>query len=333
MIVWEATGAPRRLCVAPCGADRGCWYGRDALRTPAVHPASPERSRHVSLGTLPKALLSTPRASLSDQVPASALYTSLAPLYDTLVARRTDAEVDAIIGMIRAHADGAVRVIDLGCGTGRHGGRLANMGFTVVGVDLAPAMISVARRTWNRPRFVLGDWRTVRVSALFDVAVIMWSTLNYVSGAEDRRRLIDTLGWHVRDGGLVIIDVANQCGAPQSTSVHRIQERYARGWRVEIDRSVVGKLMFARYRYHLTSDEGDRLLLSDDTIARIYSVGELSVFGAPMLSPIVFYGDYELRPLDPAASPRVIAVYRKHGTDGAGILRGSAPCPGLPRSV
>lgn len=53
------------------------------------------------------------------------------------------------------------RVIDLGCGTGRHALRLADRGASVVGVDFSEGMLAEARRKPGAPRvrFVAHDLR------------------------------------------------------------------------------------------------------------------------------------------------------------------------------
>ncbi len=47
--------------------------------------------------------------------------------------------------MIDAMAARGSRVLDAGCGTGRVGGRLAELGHTVVGADVDPALIDYAK--------------------------------------------------------------------------------------------------------------------------------------------------------------------------------------------
>lgn len=64
------------------------------------------------------------------------------------------------------------RVLDAGCGTGRVAARLQDMGYDVVGCDVDPKMISVARQEW--PAL---DWRVADVAELwlnerFDVVLL-----------------------------------------------------------------------------------------------------------------------------------------------------------------
>jgi SAM-dependent methyltransferase len=59
------------------------------------------------------------------------------------------AEIDALVGRLRQRGwlpDGAIRALDFGCGVGRLSRALADHAAEVVGVDVSPEMVSVARR-------------------------------------------------------------------------------------------------------------------------------------------------------------------------------------------
>src|SRR4051794_35909449 len=55
----------------------------------------------------------------------------------------------------------AGRAVDAACGTGRHAGRLAELGHDVVGVDASPEMLERAREAAPGTRFVQGDLRAL----------------------------------------------------------------------------------------------------------------------------------------------------------------------------
>lgn len=55
-------------------------------------------------------------------------------------------------------ADRTAPIVDLGCGTGAAGGRLAELGFTTVdGIDVSPEMLAVAARRGAYRHLVVGD--------------------------------------------------------------------------------------------------------------------------------------------------------------------------------
>lgn len=59
--------------------------------------------------------------------------------------RNTQAEVDFLIEHLRLTPD--QRILDMGCGTGRHALELGRRGYHVTGVDLSEGMLELARRT------------------------------------------------------------------------------------------------------------------------------------------------------------------------------------------
>jgi SAM-dependent methyltransferase len=78
----------------------------------------------------------------------------------------------------------ALRLLDLGSGTGEHARFLADKGFEVVGVDVSDAMLDRARQGGVPPgvSFVKGDLVHVErvVSGLFGAAICLGNTLTHV---------------------------------------------------------------------------------------------------------------------------------------------------------
>ena len=85
--------------------------------------------------------------SISSVEQAAALYAEWAPTYDADVFGELGFTGSARIAelLVSVLPDPTVPVIDLGCGTGAVGRRLAQLGVTTVdGVDLSPEMLAVA---------------------------------------------------------------------------------------------------------------------------------------------------------------------------------------------
>jgi SAM-dependent methyltransferase len=88
-------------------------------------------------------------------------------------ADKTISEVDRLVTMLRPL--GHERVLDLGCGTGRHSLELARRGFSVVGVELLEANVKVAREAaaaqFLSVEFVQADLRDLELEEEFDIVV------------------------------------------------------------------------------------------------------------------------------------------------------------------
>lgn len=89
-----------------------------------------------------------------------ASYDAVAVDYARLLAGVLEAEpLDrAVLGAFAEYvrADGGGAVADLGCGPGRITAYLDDLGIRAFGVDLSPAMVAVARRTYPGLRFEVG---------------------------------------------------------------------------------------------------------------------------------------------------------------------------------
>ena len=102
-------------------------------------------------------------------------------------------------------------VIDLGCGSGIWAGKLVEAGHQVLGVDLSPGMLRIARRRAPRAKFVAEsfvEFRPPRCRAVTALGEIF----NYLSdpknGAATLRRVCQRIYHALQPGGVLVFDVA-----------------------------------------------------------------------------------------------------------------------------
>ncbi|MFP4057090.1 MAG: class I SAM-dependent methyltransferase [Candidatus Brocadiia bacterium] len=108
------------------------------------------------------------------------------------------------------------RLLDLGCGTGRHLVHFAQRGFEVTGVDLSQHMLAVARRNLALAgcSATLVHGNVVGLESLglgrFDYVICMFSTLGMIFGAENRLRFLRHVRQHLEPRGLFALHVHNR---------------------------------------------------------------------------------------------------------------------------
>ena len=96
------------------------------------------------------------------------------------------------------------RVLDAGRGTGRVAARLADLGFSVVGVDVDVAMVDVARDLRPDLRWVVGDLATLDLGdERFDAAVLAGNVVPFVEPPE-LPAAAERLAVHLVPGGLLV---------------------------------------------------------------------------------------------------------------------------------
>jgi SAM-dependent methyltransferase len=101
------------------------------------------------------------------------------------------------------------KVLDVCCGMGRHARALAGLGYSVIGVDRDPDVISQARKLGGGPEYLVADIRDYAPEpGAFDVAIVMSQSFGYFD-ADINRDVLSRLATGVREGGCVILDLWN----------------------------------------------------------------------------------------------------------------------------
>lgn len=107
------------------------------------------------------------------------------------------------------------RLVDLGCGTGRHALEFAARGFDVLGVDLSREMLlQLQAKSLTAGVEVAGLQANLcdldgLVDATFDYAILMYATLGMMPAAGDRARVLTHARRVLKPGGRLALHVHN----------------------------------------------------------------------------------------------------------------------------
>ena len=117
----------------------------------------------------------------------------------------TEQEVDFLVGALGL-APGA-RVLDVGCGPGRHAHALARRGIAVHGIDISQPFVDLANE--GAPNelatFERLDARALAFDAEFDAAISLCQGAFGLLGGEQDGEVLAGMGRAVRPGGLVAV--------------------------------------------------------------------------------------------------------------------------------
>ena len=125
-------------------------------------------------------------------------------------ARRSAREAE-FVTQICGLAPGA-RLLDAGCGAGRHAMEFARRGYKTTGVDLSEEMLELARERAAgaaAANFVQADLRTLNLAREFDAAVLLDSTLGLHEDGETVE-LLRRLSSSLVPGGRLVLEVLNR---------------------------------------------------------------------------------------------------------------------------
>jgi 2-polyprenyl-3-methyl-5-hydroxy-6-metoxy-1,4-benzoquinol methylase len=141
------------------------------------------------------------------------LFENYARTYDHEVfTQGTSQEIDFIEQEIGF--DKKKRILDVGCGTGRHAVELAKRGYTVTGVDLSESQLKRAREKAAEAgvsiRFEQGDARRLDWTNEFDVVLILCEAgFALMETDEMNFAILQSAARALRSGGICIVTTLN----------------------------------------------------------------------------------------------------------------------------
>jgi SAM-dependent methyltransferase len=149
---------------------------------------------------------------LSEEIAADWYRTAFAETADMAWTDRTEAEVERAIGMLRPA--GGERVLDLACGSGRHSLELKRRGFDVVGADISPQLLEIARRDADEQgldvAFVEADLRELDFDAEFDIVLSLNDgAIGYLETDEENLRTFAVISRSLKQGGRHLMQLPN----------------------------------------------------------------------------------------------------------------------------
>lgn len=244
-------------------------------------------------------------------------YTALASIYDGVMDHVDYEEwagyVDALLAL---HAQGAVRVLELGAGTGRLAERLASLReMRLTLTDGSAEMLEQARERLGRAGI---EARTAVLDFLdpvaaspppdpFDAVLLLYDGFNYACSEDEAARILELAAHYLRPGGVFIFD---QVTPVNSTNAENVFE----------DAGSVGEITYSRTseydaerRIHRTTFEirAPEGRLFEEHVQRIWTHGEVDAITAA--SPLEMVAAYDGITMQPAEndSERIHRVLRR----------------------
>lgn len=219
---------------------------------------------------------------------------------------RDDADAERLVRLLESHgvAGAGERVLDLGCGPGRHAAAFARRGALVVGLDLSLPLLRAARRR-GAGSLVRGDMRRLPFgTAAFDVVLNLFTSFGYFASDEEHCVVVREAARVLRPGGWFVLDFLN-ASAVRAGLVARDERRTGNATVVQERRiSADGRFVIKNIQVSgnsRTFTERVRLYERED-LERMLAASGVTLETAA--------GDYDGAPHG-TASPRLILVGRR----------------------
>jgi len=241
------------------------------------------------------------------------------PDYHRLYAGRDNSEATAFVDRLvrRLAPTPGARMLDLGCGAGRHARALARHGFDVTGLDLAGETIRRARRHETPTlRFVHQDMREPFGRERYDFVFSSFTSFGYFGEDGEDDRVVRNIAAALRAGGTLVLDYLNVAWSERR--LVPAERKEIDGHRYDIARWSDAAHFFKRIE---TGEPGaGRRQLHEERVAKFRLADFQRMLGRRGLEIEAAFGDYELGPYDADASPRLIVVACKR----AAVMRAAA---------
>lgn len=232
------------------------------------------------------------------------------PLYEKLYANRDEAEARQLVELLvdELELNQCSRILDLGCGRGRHSINLNKKGYRVKGIDLSKQAIKTAKEKVKKMGLTNIDFevRDMRdpLDETFDAIVNLFTTFGYFETDAENASVFDSVVAMLKPGGIFVLDYLNAdkvkrgYSPSDSGEFHGIKydiQRYIREGAIYKDIEFAGD----RVNGHRTYSERVKLYHLD------WFQQEMEKRG---LEIDHVYGDYEGHSFDPDTSARLMII-------------------------
>lgn len=229
--------------------------------------------------------------------------------YHTLYCNRNNDEacrfINALFSVLQPDKD--CKMLDLGCGAGRHSIHMAHYGYDVTGLDLSLNSIIQAKKfSHARLCFTRADMRDPFGVCEYDYVFSLFTSFGYFTNY-DNQKVASNMAQALKPGGTLIIDYLNVHAAIKGIIPFEVIEReqicfFVARW---FDASFIHK------RIAISDLQKTQETIFTERVNRFDLEDFVNIFSAYGLKLKNTYGDYELNKYNQADSKRLILLFTK----------------------
>jgi SAM-dependent methyltransferase len=239
------------------------------------------------------------------------MFSQSTELYDFIYSEFKDyaAEASQVATLLREKCPPAQRLLDVGCGTGRHAAALVSEhGFEVDGLDIESGFLEIAQRRCPNGEFFRGDMASFDLGLSYDAVLCLFSSIGYVRTFERLTLAARSIRRHVAPGGIAIIEPwmtpeSFRGGSVYLTTVDREELKISRVSRSEVR----DRISWIEFQY---------LVAEPHEIRHLREVHELGLFTEEEMLEALHAGGFQEVEFDPEGlTGRGLYLARPHSSD------------------
>ena len=139
-----------------------------------------------------------------------------------------EAESRQVDTLLKQYGRNVRKIINYGCGTGRHDIELARLGYDCTGIDMSPLMIDIAKENSRNMNadidFSVADIRSYEPKDKYDAVISLFHVMSYQNSNEDILAAFRGARKALDDGGLFLFDVWYGPGVLSDKPAVRVKE-------------------------------------------------------------------------------------------------------------
>lgn len=140
------------------------------------------------------------------------------------------AESRQVDTLLKRYGDNIKKIINYGCGTGRHDIELSKLGYDCSGIDMSPLMIEIAKKNYKNIGegvncdFAVADIRTYESKIRYDAVISLFHVMSYQNSNNDILAAFRSARKVLKDGGLFLFDCWYGPGVLSDPPVVRVKK-------------------------------------------------------------------------------------------------------------
>ncbi len=138
------------------------------------------------------------------------------------------AEALQVDSLLKKYGKDVRRIINYGCGTGRHDLELSKMGYECTGIDMSPLMIEIAQNNAEKESmnidFSVADIRDYKSQRKYDAVISLFHVMSYQNSNQDILAAFRSARKALDAGGLLLFDLWYGPGVLSDRPAVRVKE-------------------------------------------------------------------------------------------------------------